>query len=806
MVNIGEIQDGYEYMGGPLYEPTSWRAVDQKGGVKPGDVQDGYQFMGGAPSDPRNWRQVEETWGEYLTGAARSGLQGLSFGFGDELVAAAAAAGGEAPYDEALAAERQALRTFEQRHPYVAFGSELAGSLPAALIPGAGAARAATLGERLASSAKVGAAYGGLYGAGASEGGVGERLYGAARGAAAGAVLGPVATEIAAPAVGKLAEALAGRGAGRAQTVQNAADRLADIEAFKRMGIEPFGPALADKGVATAARGVEQLPIVGRIVKEPKAGVEAQLGTAQERLASALGAAASDEEAGLIAQRALDRYRTARLQELEPGVVSGLGVAASTPVRGAKPGQITITGATPQYVSKFSTRGLTDEQLAAAAKTGQGGGVSFAGGVRRRIEDLSDAELQRIIQTPAHKTSFATRQEALYEDAYRSFPKRFKVSGAANPEEVATPHSALVAQGMKTQEQAARISAGVLEGRFGPLVTDLINGRSNFTIPALRAARTEIGRALSNFGTYDARLDRGQLKQLYGALSQDIEQALVSVAARARQGSRLAPRINGKKNPAYVNPAAADRADSALSKLRLADRYTRASMDRMERFMGLLNANTLDEAGRKIGRFVRESTSNIGALRTLKSSLRPEEWNPIAGHVVASLGQGRAGAAEAEAGFNIATWATDWNRLSPQAKDVLFGTGTSALRRSLNDFSRVVERMKYYETTRNYSGTANTLLSIGAAQGAIHAIFNPSLMLQGLATMGGTAAMAKLWTSPAYVRWLSRAYQMEARGSTRTQWQAHLKTLSEISSVEPDLGYMMMNAAIIGMQPQPAAR
>ena len=798
MANVGDVIENYRYVGGPLHQPTSWEPVGYAGGLKAGHVEDGYEFMGGSPSDPRNWRPTEEGWGEYFGGLGRSALQGATFGFGEELLAGARSVDSDETYQQALEDERSALRTFRSRHPYAAFGAELAGSLPLAAIPGAGVARAATLGERLAQSAKAGAAMGAAYGAGAGEGGLLERGKSAAVGAVGGAVAGPLATEVAAPAIGRAAQALSGQGAGRAATIQNARERLRDIAAMRQMGIEPFGPALADKGVATAARGLEQVPIIGRVIKEPKAGVEAQLAAERDRIAGMLGAMATDEETGMLAQRGLDRYRTARLQNLEPGVVGRLGVAPAHPTPGA-PGQISIADAAPQYVSRFSTAGLTDEQLAAAASSGRDSGVSFVGGARRGIEDLKDAELSRVLRAPAHQTSFATRQEALYEDAYRSFPKRFKVTGAANPELIATPNSSVIAQGMLQQEESAQISGGVLEGRFGPLVKALVNSRRNFTIPALRAARTEIGRALNNYGTYDVRLDRGQLKQLYFGLSRDMEQAMVSIAARARAASRLPPSIKGKRNPAYVKPADADMADRALSKLRRADRYTRAGIERMDRFMSVLNANTFEEAGRKIGRFVRENTSNLGALRTMKSALRPEEWNGVAGHVVSNMGRGRAGAAEAEAGFNVNTWATDWNRLSPSAKDVLFGRGGD-LRQSLDRLARVVERMKYYETTRNVSGTANTLLGVGVAQGAVATLFNPGLLAQSIATMGGTAALSKFLTSKAYVGWLTRAYQMEARGATQAQWQAHLKVLSKLAGHEPEIGDTVMRAAIIAAQ------
>jgi len=142
----------------------------------------------------------------FIEGAGRAYLQGGSFGWGDEAVAAGAAAlhplvHGESGkdfserYQAYLSRERDSIDQFREDNPIVAYGSEIAGSIPSAAA--AGGQLAARGGNALANflkSAGVNAGQGFAYGAGASYGDTAaERLtdgtWGAASSVAAGAAL-----------------------------------------------------------------------------------------------------------------------------------------------------------------------------------------------------------------------------------------------------------------------------------------------------------------------------------------------------------------------------------------------------------------------------------------------------------------------------------------------------------------------------------------------------------------------------------------------------------------------------------------
>jgi hypothetical protein len=163
-----------------------------------GNVEDARAFA----AEIRRMRTETET-PEFKTGVGdviRAAGQGLSFGFGDELAAIAQSAVGDKTYEEAVAEERAKLKAFRSGNAPLAYGLEIAGSIPSMFVPALAAARApklAALGGKVGSklgaagtAAATGAAQGALYGAGAAGSGEGETLKGATGGLLIGGALG----------------------------------------------------------------------------------------------------------------------------------------------------------------------------------------------------------------------------------------------------------------------------------------------------------------------------------------------------------------------------------------------------------------------------------------------------------------------------------------------------------------------------------------------------------------------------------------------------------------------------------------
>ena len=103
-----------------------------------------------------------------LTGITQSALQGLSLGSADELQGLVSGLYSkftegkdfQTAYNETVDAIRSDLASFREQEPVLAFGSEIAGSLPTAMFGGARLAKAGV--DAVKSAGLMGGAYGGF--------------------------------------------------------------------------------------------------------------------------------------------------------------------------------------------------------------------------------------------------------------------------------------------------------------------------------------------------------------------------------------------------------------------------------------------------------------------------------------------------------------------------------------------------------------------------------------------------------------------------------------------------------------------
>lgn len=199
-------------------------------------------------------------------------VQGVTFGFGDEIAAGISSISGGASYDEELARNRAILKRASTDRPIPSAATELAG----AIVPGVAAAPAAIgrgVASTIARSSGLGAAEGAAYGAGTGEG-AGNRAERAGWGAATGGIVGA-----AAPAVVETGRA--GIRAARSLATPDAAAAGEIRRALARDGMTPQELAtkageLAERrpGAATVAdAGGENLKgLMERVAQTPGAG------------------------------------------------------------------------------------------------------------------------------------------------------------------------------------------------------------------------------------------------------------------------------------------------------------------------------------------------------------------------------------------------------------------------------------------------------------------------------------------------------------------------------------------------------
>lgn len=172
------------------------------------------EFLRQQASQPKQGETEAETFKRQYGGLPmpeRPGMaEGISralfqaMGFGDELVAGGTAALdailrgdnlGEA-YDVRRAQERSKLEQFREDSPVAAYGSEIVGAIPIAMVPWLNVAR----GGNLARAIGTGALQGGVYGFGAGEGSPLEQAKSTAIGSGVGSAVGALAVPVAAGA------------------------------------------------------------------------------------------------------------------------------------------------------------------------------------------------------------------------------------------------------------------------------------------------------------------------------------------------------------------------------------------------------------------------------------------------------------------------------------------------------------------------------------------------------------------------------------------------------------------------------
>jgi hypothetical protein len=385
-----------------------------------------------------------------------------------------------------------------------------------------------------------------------------------------------------------------------------------------------------------------------------------------------------------------------------------------------------------------------------------------------QTRELMGGQLKGAVKGAAER--FETRQEELYDKAYSlvgddtpaALPnvKRLRAAMAARLERAPDALKPTVGKGLseidavlKDAERASleawklRLSQAGLNSQQLARATTL---QRDLRFDALRDVRTRLGRRIK-----DARLTgseggiNDELKQLYGALSEDM-----------RSASQTA------------GPAAAKALATADRYTRMGHRTTFAPKSVVTR---ISNTETAEQAYQAAISGAKDGPSRLAMLRR---TVKPEEWNDLAATVLSKMGEGTGGP------FSFGKFITDWDkRFSPEAKSVLFnGTRHAHLRAELDNLVSVVRDVDKVERLANWSGTArhtalhSTIAALGAATTA--ALVGQPLPLAGMAAGLGAGNIAgRLMVNPSFVRWLSQVPDAAPGGLAR-----HITRLSSIAS------------------------
>ena len=531
-----------------------------------------------------------------------------------------------------------------------------------------------------------------------------------------------------------------GKAPARAATPRpSAPNRLAtNVESFDRAGVRP---SLAATGGGRAATS-----LANTVAENPIAGVPTR-----GRLRGAV------EDAEASAGRLAARYGETRGAQITGENVQS-GVQRFARDRGVTPASATAPAARSSFSAKADRlyedafAPIEDAEAAVAARAGADASRMTAEAEAARSARL--AEREALVQRAAKDAELESARRG-----YRVQPETVpewdipEVSPTAPRPIVIPTQTGAVVRDIAQRVNSPALSRLITDKTPTRILKALEEDASNVRFNDLRELRTWV-RTAQRDETLRQGITRANLQRLEAALTEDIYNATRQLAG-----------------------------EGALARLMRADRFYKAGVQRIDRAL-----ESFDAAGSGESAYTRVvqaggSTSSADAqkLLSLKRSLNAEEWGDVAANIVAELGKPTAGAAQVgEPGFSISTFVTNYNKLSPRGRDILFGPvgggGAKAtrLQAELDNLARVIGMLKEVEKGAN---TSKTFVNAQAAATVTGAVIEP---VTTASFLGAFALAGEMLTNPVVVRWLARLGSAKARGPG--PFSAALKNLAKAAN------------------------
>lgn len=332
--------------------------------------------------------------------------------------------------------------------------------------------------------------------------------------------------------------------------------------------------------------------------------------------------------------------------------------------------------------------------------------------------DLGDIPASEIIASPTGRVGFPQKADALYSRVSRHF---------TDADMVPATSTMATLDRLSGQFPNAPALARILENRTFPQMRDAMAG-GELSFPELQRLRSRVGAMMGDGGLRDD-IPRGDLRALYRAISQDLESA-----AQAR-------------------------GPEALRDFQRANRYYSLGVERIDRALDAVSGGSAEQAMQTVSRMGgSRGGADLSSLRAIVRSMPNDERGEVAAAWIRNAGRPTPGAADplANANWSPSTFVTNYERLSPEARNVLFdGAGMADARRLLDALVRVSAAQRNVDRLRNTSNSAN--VGIAGVMGAA-AYADP--INTALGVLGARAA-SELMMRPSFVRWLIAARTAE---------------------------------------------
>jgi hypothetical protein len=188
-----------------------------------------------------------------------------------------------------------------------------------------------------------------------------------------------------------------------------------------------------------------------------------------------------------------------------------------------------------------------------------------------------------------------------------------------------------------------------------------------------------------------------------------------------------------------------------------------------------------------------KSTGDLKTLAQIKAAtVKSGAWNEIASTLIRLGGQPANSAGRDFSPTTFVNWYAD---MSEPARQMLFGGTNSDLRKALDGFVAVNQRLEKVQALRNTSNTAGGLVAahtatavttplVLAATGHFAAAIASAAAFAG--EMGGTYGLAKAWTNPGFVRWMTGYSKAVATGNVNAV-KSQIGRISALAATNPDL-------------------
>lgn len=160
----------------------------------------------------------------------------------------------------------------------------------------------------------------------------------------------------------------------------------------------------------------------------------------------------------------------------------------------------------------------------------------------------------------------------------------------------------------------------------------------------------------------------------------------------------------------------------------------------------------------------KEKGGNVRLLAQLRGSMKPEAFEAVAGTLLNELGHQNASGA-----FSLSKFVTEWDKLSPQAKNVLFSKHHQTM---INDIAGLGRHLKNADKYVNNSNTAGALILFELAKTGVE---TAAAVTMGILSPAAGAAAA---TGAAGAYALTRYLASPAKAAAMSAWTKAYKTVT----------------------------